>query len=334
MRKHLRREWITVGMLAAGAILLAACSGSAQSDEPAQADQQPTTSTVTTPAEDPVDPGEMVDDSLTGTEPTSGVTEQESSFVVQDALTRFGYPVETSSVLSEITGDIPADQYSVTWSFDFSPNLEGEINLNRRYRLNPNVDLLDGATSPDSSRWICIERDDGYGKTCTGTQNGVTISLDGRYEVYTQEFGPGGFSDPLEGTKQSLGSFVYTAPKYQEPLKPALCELTGGNATLEGEDFVITVSHTGECSSAQTWLGNVHGVINGPDTPPNFLPPLNVLEVSHDESTTVLQIPVDAFGPVLDYIDGDLGDINAFQVMSGSIEPGYEASTVRIDVQQ
>ncbi len=334
MRNHNTRGWGTIGVLISGAALLAGCSSADGSAEAPQFEQSPAASSAPTPAEESGGPSDVTDASPSAAEPKSGATEQDRSFLVQDAPTRFGYPVETSSVLTDVAGDIPEDQYTVTWNFDFSSDLDGDVSLYRRYRLNPNVDFSDTQASRGESRLLCIDRDDGYGGQCTGLPDGFPISLDGQYELYTQEFGPGGSQDPIDGTKEVLGSFVYTEPQYKEPLEPARCELTRGTATLEGEDFVITVNHTGECSPAQTWLGNIHGVINAPNTPPNFFPPLNVAEVSHNDATTVLNISGDALDPVLEYIDKERSDIDAFQVMSGSIEPGFEGSTVRINVQK
>lgn len=334
MRNHRRRSSVTVGMLAAGAILLAACNNSTQTDEAGQPEDLPTASSAVTTPEEVGNPGEAIQGEPMDTETTADATDQERPFFVQDASISLGYPVETSSVLSDVDGDIPADQYTITWGFQNEPNADGAMEPYRRYNLNPNVDFNVTPVSVGDYRLLCIDRSDGYGGRCTGFPSGLPISLDGQYELYLQEFGPGGQDDPVEGTKEVLGSFVYTAPKFEEPLAPPLCELTGGTAVLDGDNYVVTVDHVGECSPDQTWLSNVQVINDMSGLPVKIFGPSNISEASHTESQTVLVIPQEELKPWFDYGDVNPDDLNAFQVMSGSNEPGYSPSTIRIALEQ
>lgn len=328
-----RREWVAVGILASGAVLLAACSGSAESGASAELDTTPTASSVDTTPQEVENSSEATQGTPADTDTSSGVTDAPSSFFVENASIAVGYPVEISRVLSNVDGDIPADQYTVTWNFENSPDLDDTEIPSRRYVVNPQVDFVDTPPSEGDYLFLCLDRDGGYGGQCTGLPDGFPISIDGRYELYTQAFGAGG-QDPVDGTKKILGSFVYTAPKYEEPLKPALCDLTGGTATFDGDDYVVTVEHTGECSSPQTWLGEVQVVNDQSGGPFKTFKPANISEISHSESETVLVVPQEEVQPWFDYMDVRPDELDAFQVMSGSIEPGYEPSTVRIDMQQ
>jgi len=327
-----------VGLLASGAILLSGCSGSSEPEASAEGDQTPTPSSVSTTSEESETPDEVIDDATddatAGTEPSPAATDQDRSFFVQKSWNTVGYPVDTASVLSNVTGEIPADQYTVTWSFANSPDLDGSMVPYRRYNLNPNVDFSDPPPSEGDFRLLCLERSDGYSEGCTGFPDGFSMGGDGEFNVYTQEYGPGGLDDPVAGTKEVLGSFEYAMPRNEEPLEPALCELTGGSAILDGDNYVVTVEHVGECSSTQTWLGNVSVLNDASGIPIKEFMPSNISEELHDESQTVLVVPREEVQPWFDFSNLSPDDLNAFQVMSGSNEPGYEPSTIRIALQE
>lgn len=331
---HRSGSLIAVGLLTSGAILLSGCSGSSEPEASAEGDQTPTPSSVETPSEESETSDEVIDDATADAEPSPAATDQERSFFVQKSWNTLGYPVDATSVLSDVTGDVPADQYTVTWSFDNAPDLDATMVPYRRYTLNPNVDFSDPSTGVGGDRLLCLERSDGYGESCTGFPDGFSMSLEGQFELYTQEFGPGGIDDPVAGTKEVLGSFEYTKPQNEGPLEPALCELTGGSAILDGENYVVTVEHVGECSSTQTWLGNVMVLNDASGIPVNYFMPSNISMASHDKSQTVLVIPQEEVQPWFDFSNLSPDDLNAFQVMSGSNEPGYEPSTIRIALQE
>lgn len=331
---HRSGSLIAVGLLTSGAILLSGCSGSSEPEASAEGDQTPTPSSVETPSEKSETSDEVIDDATADVEPSPVSTDQERSFFVQQPWNTLGYPVDTASVLSNVTGDVPADQYTITWSFDNAPDLDGAMVPYRRYNLNPNVDFRDTPPSEGDYRWLCVERSDGYDQGCTGLPDGFSMSSEGQFELYTQEFGPGGMNDPVAGTKEVLGSFEYTKPQNEGPLEPALCELTGGSAMLDGDNYVVTVDHVGECSSTQSWLGNVAVLNDESGIPVNYFMPSNISMDSHDESQTVLVIPREEVQPWFDFSNLSPDDLNAFQVMSGSNEPGYEPSTIRIALQE
>jgi len=330
---HQRTALATIA-LAAGAVVLAGCGGASESQEAAQATQSPSaspTSSVSTPTETEVSPtpsDPASDASATDEVPDSADVEP---FLIDTITDPVRYPVEASSVLSDVKGDIPVEQYSVQWTYNYFPDAEGNFNLVRSYTLDPNVELPEQGSDSGINVWTCLESTDGGSRGCGARDGGFSMNSDGGYEVYTEEYERGG-GDSVKGSKVDLGTFTYTKPAQEEALNPALCELTGGSAVLEGSNYVITIDHTGNCSAPDAWLGNIVGIATVDDFPPSTFGSRNIQEISHTATKTVVSFPLDDVQQGLDFMGFDGSELTGFLATSGSDAPGYEASMIRIDL--
>jgi len=321
--------------LAAGAVALAGCGGASESQESAQATQSPSsspTSSASTPTATEVSP--------TPSDPTSDASDADEvpdsvdtgPFLVETITDPVHYPVEASSVLSDVEGEIPMEQYSVHWKYNYFPDAEGSFNLVRSYTLNPNVELPEQGSDSDIGVWTCLENTDGGSRGCNAMDGGFSMNNEGGYEVYTEEYQRGSGGDSVKGSKVDLGSFTYTKPAQDEALNPAICELTGGSAVLEGSKYVITIDHTGNCSAPDAWLGNIVGIGTVDDFPPSTFGSRNIEEISHTATETVVSFPLDDVQQGLEFMGFDGSELTGFLATSGSYAPGYEASSIRIDL--
>ena len=320
--------------LTAGAVVLAACGSASESPEAAEATQSSSSSpgsSASTPPESEVSP--TPSDSASDTSATEEAPDSADAgpFLVDTITDPVRYPVEVSSVLSDVQGDIPVEQYSVQWTYDYFPDAEGNFNLVRSYGLDPNVELPEQESDSDTNVWTCLESADSGSRGCGARDGGFSLNSDGGYEVYTEEYERGG-GDSVKGSKVNLGTFTYTKPAQDEALNPALCELTGGSAVLEGSKYVITIDHTGNCSAPDAWLGKVVGIATIDDLPPSTFGSLNIQEISHTATETVVSFPLDDVQRGLDFMGFDGSELTGFLATSGSYAPGYEASSIRIDL--
>ncbi len=322
----------TIGMAAAGAVLVAGCASTNGSQEANESVAQATPTTQEAQTPEPTSTDAASENSGPSETTTSEeAVEDQRPFLLESTADPVRYPVDTSTILSNVEGDIPADQYTANWKYEYRSDADGNISLQPSYSVNPNMQPPANHSDPGIGTWTCIESADGNSRSCGATGPGFSMSRDGEYEFYNQDYDQGS-GDPIKGSKVELGSFTYTQPAAEKQLQPAMCELTRGTAALDGDNYTITVDHRGDCSSSNAWLGNVAAIVVIPDHGQQISQLSGVTQISHSDTETVISVAKKDVDYTLQYFGPDDATASSFQVTSGSLEPGYEASSISIDV--
>lgn len=261
--------------------------------------------------------------------PSEESSADQGPFLIDTSTNPVRYPIDAATILSNVKGDVPADQYTSTWTYRYIIDSNGKVQLRPSYSINPNVKPPESDPDSNIGTYTCLESGSGY--TCGVFEYGYSMNSDGKYELYNQDYERGG-GEKVKGSKTRLGSFVYTQTTTEPQLQPAMCELTSGDATLDGDNYVITVNHSGDCSSPDTWLGDIAAIVSIPEFAPGIYSTQGVTEVSHSDTETVLSVAKADADKALEWVGPEGSAIVGFQVSSGTFESGYEASTISIDL--
>ena len=311
----------------AAPLFLAACSSGS---EPAASDEPTVEATASESATPDAEPTAEAEVSAV----EEATTEDAAADFVSGDLEIANYPLEVSTYVSDISGDLTAGDISLVQRWQGASEVMGQpISVVSDYFIDVPRDVAPYEDGDETYETVCVapaaDADSEFQVGCSNFGFGYELAGSGDYVVSKVDVGSD-TGEVVEGSRERIGSFTFQEPA---PVNSSpVCELVGGEVTVDGDSYVATIQHEGDCSPESAWLGGItaHAATEGGGSVRAQV--VESSQVSHTNQETVVSMPADVILESMNYFEGNDFEPEFFYFLSGARDGSSQVSGLQVDV--